>query len=77
MAKTASMKKPNLSAVTAFAERKQHKAATTNDNSRFPPPGSVRLTVNLREDLHLKLKIKAAHDRRPIGKLVEEWVESM
>jgi len=39
------------------------------------PEGDVRLTANIREDLHLKLKIAAARRRTTIGELLEEIVE--
>lgn len=39
------------------------------------PPGDVRLTANIREDLHLRLKITAAKRRTTIGELIEELVE--
>ncbi len=39
------------------------------------PEGDVRLTANIRQDLHLKLKIAAAHRRTTIGELIEELVE--
>ena len=39
------------------------------------PAGDVRLTVNIREDLHLKLKIMAAKRRTTIGELLEGLVE--
>jgi hypothetical protein len=40
------------------------------------PVGDVRLTVNIRKDLHLKLKIRAAKRRTTIGELIEGWVSS-
>ncbi len=40
------------------------------------PVGDVRLTVNIRKDLHLKLKIRAARRRTTIGELIEKWVSS-
>lgn len=40
------------------------------------PEGDVRLTANIRQDLHLKLKIAAAHRRTTIGELIEELVET-
>lgn len=40
------------------------------------PEGDVRLTANIRQDLHLKLKIAAARQRTTIGELIEQWVES-
>ena len=39
------------------------------------PDGDVRLTANIRQELHLKLKIAAAHRRTTIGELIEELVE--
>jgi hypothetical protein len=39
------------------------------------PEGDVRLTANIREDLHLKLKIAAARRRTTIGELLEELLE--
>jgi hypothetical protein len=39
------------------------------------PDGDVRLTANIRQDLHLKLKIAAAHQRTTIGELIEGLVE--
>jgi len=39
------------------------------------PEGDVRLTANIREDLHLKLKIVAATRRTTIGELIEDLVE--
>ena len=43
--------------------------------SGLVPEGDVRLTANIRQDLHLKLKIEAAHRRTTIGELIEELVE--
>lgn len=40
------------------------------------PEGDVRLTANIRQDLHLRLKIAAARQRTTIGELIEQWVES-
>jgi hypothetical protein len=39
------------------------------------PDGDVRLTANIRHDLHLKLKIAAATRRTTIGELLEDLVE--
>ncbi len=38
------------------------------------PEGDVRLTANIRADLHLKLKIAAARRRTTIGEILEELV---
>jgi hypothetical protein len=42
--------------------------------SGLVPDGDVRLTANIRQDLHLKLKIAAAHRRTTIGEIIEELV---
>ncbi len=36
----------------------------------------MRLTANIRADLHLALKIRAARERTTIGELIEAWVET-
>ena len=38
------------------------------------PDNDVRLTANIRGDLHLKLKIAAAKRRTTIGELIEELI---
>ncbi|WP_279384175.1 hypothetical protein [Geotalea toluenoxydans] len=35
----------------------------------------MRLTANIRQDLHLKLKIAAAHRRTTIGEMIEELID--
>ena len=51
-------------------------ATKTAKTTPWPVPvGDVRLTANIREDLHLKLKIVAATRRTTIGELIEELVE--
>ena len=40
--------------------------------SGLVPIGDVRLTANIREDLHLKLKIHAAEQRTTIGEVLEQ-----
>ena len=44
-------------------------------SSGLVPAGDVRLTANIRGDLHLKLKIRAAQVRTTIGELIEGWVQ--
>lgn len=64
--------KPVLNdAVMKFAEG----GRSRGDKAGKVPVGDVRLTVNMRRDLHLKLKIRAAEERTTIGELVERWVE--
>jgi len=42
--------------------------------SGLVPAGDVRLTANIRQDLHLKLKIASAHRRTTIGEIIEELI---
>lgn len=39
------------------------------------PEGDIRLSANIREDLHLRLKIMAVKSKRTIGSILEEWIE--
>jgi hypothetical protein len=66
------------------ASRKSSKAAGAQMTPKAPaktyaaglvPAGDVRLTINIRQDLHLRLKIAAAHGRTTIGEIIEELVE--
>jgi hypothetical protein len=90
MSKITSLKKPiHRDAVLAFAEGAQDATKATakvtgqsksenapkGQKSGLLPTGDVRLTANIREELHLKLKIKAAQERTTIGELIEQWVE--
>jgi hypothetical protein len=76
-------RKPMLSEVAAFAEgRSAGKgkkdaavAADTSPASRFPPSGDIRLTVNLRGDLHMRLKMEAVKRRSTVGEILEELVQ--
>lgn len=76
--RVASLKKPQLTAsqVLNFAEGAARRNQGPVAKSGLVPTGDVRLTVNMRQDLHLRLKIKAAEERTTIGELVERWVES-
>ncbi len=61
-------------------EKKRTKHGPAKKTIKFPvsgqvPEGDVRLTANIRDDLHLKLKIAAARRRTTIGELLEELVE--
>lgn len=91
--KITTLKKPalNADAVRAFAEgdqgAKQAKGrgkatpkaenAATGQKSGLVPEGDVRLTANIREDLHLKLKIEAAKRRTTVGELIEQLIERL
>ncbi len=71
-------KTDTISAVNEGRKRRGDKlkrVAMDNPLSGKVPEGDVRLTANIRQDLHLKLKIAAARRRTTIGELLEEMVE--
>ncbi|TWJ18797.1 hypothetical protein [Geobacter argillaceus] len=55
--------------------KKTPKAQAKTYAAGLVPAGDVRLTINIRQDLHLRLKIAAAHERTTIGEIIEELVE--
>ncbi len=55
--------------------KKVPKAPAKTYAAGLVPAGDVRLTINIRQDLHLRLKIAAAHERTTIGEIIEELVE--
>jgi hypothetical protein len=75
-------KKPelNVDRALSFAE------ADPSKDRQVPPPlpdrtgrvpeGDARLTVNIRKDLHERLKVAAFRRRTTIGAMIEEWVAS-
>lgn len=72
--------RPSPAPVTKPAPSRQNKRSTAKPSQKrslsgLVPQGDVRLTANIREDLHLKLKIAAAHQRTTIGELIEKLVE--
>ena len=91
MAKITTLKKPTLStdAVRAFAEGAtdektgagkgmggaRSETAPVGQKSGLVPEGDVRMTANIRADLHLALKIRAAQERTTVGELIEQWIE--
>jgi hypothetical protein len=58
--------KPDLQAVKAFAK---------GGRSGLVPEGDVRLTANIRADLHRKLKHAAVDRGTTVGELLEELVD--
>lgn len=71
MSKPVSISKPKRTeAAMHFAEAAKEKAV-----SGQVPEGDVRLTANIRGDLHMKLKIKAARERTTIGEMIEQLIE--
>ncbi len=74
-------RQPTATAERQAKARKNGKTQKTKVKNQAPlvsgqvPEGDVRLTANIRQDLHLKLKIEAAHRRTTIGELIEELVD--
>ena len=88
MKQAAVTKKPSITALSeqaaTFAEAQQaiKNSPTTGPAGKgskslsgLVPVNDVRLTANIRQDLHLKLKIEAAHRRTTIGEILEELIE--
>lgn len=83
------LSKPSLAKIRAFAEGATgnkpgagtvtpmvaKKTAPTGQNSGLVPAGDVRLTVNIRDDVHQALKIRAVQERTTVGDLIEAWVD--
>lgn len=66
------LKKPTISPgqVLGFAEGKK-----PSDKRTTAPAGDVRLTINMRDDLHMKLKLEAVKNKTTAGELIEELIE--
>ena len=72
MKKTTMLKKPVLDTNRALKFAGGDKSKPV---SGLIPDGDVRLTANIRQDLHLRLKIEAAHKRTTVGELIEELID--
>lgn len=64
---------------TEAARGKAGRGAASAQKAAIPvsglvPADDVRLTANIRKDLHLKLKIAAAESRTTIGEIIEALV---
>ena len=70
-------RKVNLSRVNKPTKKKisRNMPVIREPASGKVPEGDVRLTANIREELHLKLKIAAARRRTTIGELIELLVD--
>ena len=51
-------------------------ASSKHGSSGKVPSGDVRLTANVRKELHLRLKIESAKRRKPVGEIIEEWIRA-
>ncbi|MBJ6801056.1 hypothetical protein [Geomonas propionica] len=79
-------KQPRQAVAAPPAPKMEAPAARSKKRGRLPkgavkavsglvPEGDVRLTANIRQDLHLKLKIASAYRRITIGEIIEELIE--
>lgn len=78
MKPAATIRKPSLDtdAALSFASGKVEAKSRAKPApvSGLVPADDVRLTANIRKDLHLKLKIAAAESRTTIGEIIEALV---
>jgi hypothetical protein len=61
--------------ITRTKKVSQKAIQEADSKSGLVPEGDVRLTANMRGDLHMKLKMKAVQDRTTIGELLEALVD--
>jgi len=66
-----------VAARQGVAKGRTKEAAQSGSKSGKVPQNDVRLTANIRADLHLKLKIEAANRRTSIGELLEGLIEAL
>ena len=81
----ATLAKPKVPAATIQAFAEGASGATTTPVKKIAPPGKttagmvpegdIRLTVNVRADIHQRRKIRAVQERTTVGDLIEAWVE--
>jgi hypothetical protein len=76
MANKASIRKPTVTKPNARDTGKALQFAEKGKSrSGMIPEGDVRLTANIKEELHTRLKIEAAKRRVYIGDLLEELIQ--
>jgi len=79
MARKSSTRKPPLDKARDFAEKKEEPEKP--EKKSLAPKGDVRMTVNVREDLHIKVRKAVAKriydtgERFTAGELIEELIE--
>lgn len=65
----------------AVADSFVHGEETTSSSSSpvlvepEPSTRTTRITLDLPEELHMRLKIKSARERVPMSKLLRKWIE--
>ncbi len=76
-AKSSTLKKRTVEEATEFAEdgASRQVPSPRKAGEGIIPPGDVRFTMNMRKELHLRLKIAAAKDDRTMAELIEELIE--
>jgi hypothetical protein len=60
---------------TAGPQNASNAVSKSGKRAFFAPEGDRRLTINLRADLHKKLKLKAVEQETTIGEIIEALVE--
>jgi hypothetical protein len=55
---------------------KKASQAASDKRAFNAPEGDKRLTVNIRKDLHEKLKITAIKRDMTVGEMIEDWAET-
>lgn len=71
------LKKPVLAASDVAAFAKKTASTPTKSKSGKVPAGDVRLTVNIRSDLHKRLRIAAINRDMTAGELLEELIQTL
>lgn len=58
-----------------FPKQKRQLKTASKQVSGLVPEGDVRLTANISEEHHIKLKVAAAQQRTTIGELIEQLID--
>ncbi len=66
---------PELSQGESTSEQGKRPQTAKTQTSGLVPAGDVRLTANISEEHHIKLKIAAAKQRTTIGELIEQLID--
>jgi len=74
---TESIKTENTRVTKEKINKTAQRASEGVNNARvfFAPEGDKRLTINIREDLHKRLKIAAIEKEMTAGEIIEQLVE--
>lgn len=85
MSRFAQLSKPtpkDTRAILAFAEKEmtltsatEAEIATTKPKGQVAPPGMKRLTINLPEELHRKLRLKSIQDGTTATEMIVQLLE--